>query len=349
MAELQVISTSRLRTAVRISGDPDGVPVVLVHGNVSSSRFFEELMALMPSLWYVLAPDLRGFGDSERLPVDARRGVADYSDDLHSLVEAMGLAGTPFHLLGWSLGGGVAMQYAIDHPAQLASLALVAPVSPYGFGGTKGAEGTPCFPDFAGSGGGTANPEFARRLGAGDAGQDSDFSPRNVMSAFYFKPPFRLEEALESAYVAAMLQTAVGEGNYPGNLTPSENWPTIAPGQWGNLNSLAAGNFNTVALVDIDGKPPVLWLRGDGDQIVSDTSLFDLGFLGQIGAVPGWPGEDIFPPQPMLAQTRAVLERYSANGGRYEEEVIEEAGHSPHIEQPEAFLEAFVGFVRRNS
>ena len=77
MAELQVISTSRLRTAVRISGDPDGVPVVLVHGNVSSSRFFEELMALMPSLWYVLAPDLRGFGDSERLPVDARRGCWD--------------------------------------------------------------------------------------------------------------------------------------------------------------------------------------------------------------------------------------------------------------------------------
>lgn len=348
MVELQVISTSRLRTAVRIGGDPDGIPVVLVHGNVSSSRFFEELMALMPSLWYVLAPDLRGFGDSERLSVDARRGVADYADDLHSLVEAMGLAGTPIHLLGWSLGGGVAMQYAIDHPAQLASLTLVAPVSPYGFGGTKDAEGTPCFPDFAGSGGGTANPEFVKRLGEGDAGQDSDFSPRNVISAFYFKPPFHLEEERESAYVASMLQTAVGEGNYPGDLTPSENWPAIAPGQWGNLNSLAGGNFNTAALVDIDGKPPVLWVRGNSDQIVSDTSLFDLGFLGQIGAVPDWPGADVFPPQPMLAQTRAVLEQYKANGGRYDEEIIEDAGHSPFIEQPEAFLEAFVGFVRRN-
>ncbi|RLT43943.1 MAG: alpha/beta hydrolase [Chloroflexi bacterium] len=349
MAKLQVISTSRLQMAVRISGDPEGIPVILVHGNVSSSRFFEELMALMPSLWYVLAPDLRGFGGSERLPVDARRGVADYADDLHSLVEAMGLAGTPVHLLGWSLGGGVAMQYAIDHPAQLASLALVAPVSPYGFGGTKGTEGTPCFPDYAGSGGGTANPEFVRRLGAGDAGQDSDFSPRNVMSAFYFKPPFRLEEARESAYVASMLQTAVDEGNYPGDLTSSQNWPTVAPGKRGNNNALAPSNFNTAGIAAIDPKPPVLWIRGDGDQIVSDTSLFDFGFLGQIGAVPGWPGADIFPPQPMLAQTRAVLERYKTNGGRYEEEVIEDAGHSPFIEQPEAFLEAFVGFVRRNS
>lgn len=349
MAKLQMISTSRLRMAVRISGDSEGIPVILVHGNVSSSRFFEELMALMPSLWYVLAPDLRGFGDSERLPVDASRGVGDYADDLYSLVEAMGLSGTPVHLLGWSLGGGVAMQYAIDHPTQLASLTLVAPVSPYGFGGTKGAEGTPCFPDYAGSGGGTANPEFVNRLGAGDAGQDSDFSPRNVMSAFYFKPPFHLEEARESAYVASMLQTAVGEGNYPGDMTPSANWPMIAPGQSGNLNSLAAGNFNTAAIVEIDPKPPILWIRGDSDQIVSDTSLFDLGFLGQIGAVPGWPGEEVFPPQPMLVQTRAVLERYRTNGGRYEEEVIEDAGHAPHIEQPEAFLEAFVSSVRRNS
>ena len=349
MAELQVISTSRLRTAVRISGDPDGIPVLLVHGNVSSSRFFDELMKLLPPFWYALAPDLRGFGDSQRLPVDASRGVADYSDDLQSLIETVGLAGTPFHLLGWSLGGGVAMQYAIDHPAQLASLTLVAPVSPYGFGGTKGVEGTPCFPDFAGSGGGTANPEFVRRLGTGDAGQDSPFSPRNVMNAFYFKPTFHLEEARESAYVASMLQTVVGEGSYPGDLMSSPNWPTVAPGKWGNNNALALGNFNTAGIVDINPKPPILWVRGDSDQIVSDTSLFDFGFLGQIGAVPGWPGGEIFPPQPMLAQTSSVLERYKSNGGRYEEEVIENAGHSPFIEQPEAFLEAFVGFVRRNS
>jgi len=349
MAKLQVISTSRLRTALRIGGDPDGVPVLLVHGNVSSSRFFDELMEMLPPHWYVLAPDLRGFGDSEKLPVDASRGVADYADDLHSLVEAMGLTGTPIHLLGWSLGGGVAMQYAIDRPAQLASLTLLAPVSPYGFGGTKGAEGTPCFPDYAGSGGGTANPEFVKRLGDGDAGQDSDFSPRNVMSAFYFKPPFHLEEERETAYVRAMLQMAVGEDNYPGDLTPSENWPTVAPGKRGILNTLAPGNFNTAGLAEIDPQPPILWVRGDSDQIVSDTSLFDFGFLGQIGAVPGWPGVDLFPPQPMIAQTRSVLEQYKANGGRYEEEIIEEAGHSPHIEQPEAFLEAFVSFVRRNS
>ncbi len=349
MARRQLISTSRLQTAVRLHGEPDGIPVILLHNGLSSSFFFEELMKLVPPFWYVLAPDLRGFGDSQPLPVDASRGVADFSDDLHSLIETMGLAETPVHLLGWELGGAVAMHYAIHHPAQLASLTLVAPVSPFGLGGTKDADGTPCFPSFAGAGGGTANPELVRRLADRDAGQDSSFSPRNLMSTFFFKPPFFLAEERETAHVLAMLQMAVGDDNYPGNLTPSENWPLFAPGKRGVLNSVAPGNFNAAALAEIDPQPPILWLRGDSDQIISDASQFDVGFLGREGTVADWPGQVIFPPQPMLAQTRAVLDRYAANGGRYEEEIIEDAGHAPHIEQPEAFLEAFVSFVRRNS
>jgi hypothetical protein len=43
-------------------------------------------------------------------------------------------------------------------------------MSPYGFGGTRDVAGTPCHADFAGSGGGTANPEFVRLLAAGDRG-----------------------------------------------------------------------------------------------------------------------------------------------------------------------------------
>ena len=44
----------------------------------------------------------------------------------------------------------------------------------------------------------------------------------------------------------------------------------------------------------------------------------------------------------MLSQMRAVLDRYAANGGRYQEVVIADAGHSPHIEQPEAFMAALL-------
>jgi pimeloyl-ACP methyl ester carboxylesterase len=95
-------------------------------------------------------------------------------------------------------------------------------------------------------------------------------------------------------------------------------------------------------IVDLAEKPPVLWLRGDADQIVSDTSVFDLAFLGSIGAVPGWPGAEDFPPQPMVTQTRSVLDRYAADGGAYREVVFPDVGHSPHVERPQEFVVALL-------
>jgi pimeloyl-ACP methyl ester carboxylesterase len=85
----------------------------------------------------------------------------------------------------------------------------------------------------------------------------------------------------------------------------------------------------------------VLWVRGADDQIVSDTSLFDMGTLGALGAVPGWPGADAYPSQPMVSQTRAVLDAYQAHGGRYSELVFAECGHTPYIEKPDDFNRAF--------
>jgi pimeloyl-ACP methyl ester carboxylesterase len=79
--------------------------------------------------------------------------------------------------------------------------------------------------------------------------------------------------------------------------------------------------------------------------IVSDTSLFDLNHLGALGVIPGWPGADVAPAQPMIAQTRAVLDRYADNGGDYREAVFEECGHSPHLEHPERFVAELVVHV----
>src|SRR4028119_266053 len=100
----KIVDTVRLRTHLLESGPGDGEPVLFVHGNASSGRFFEETLAALPG-HRGLAPDLRGFGGSETRPLDATRGVADFSDDLRSLVEAVGLDGRPLHLVGWSAGG----------------------------------------------------------------------------------------------------------------------------------------------------------------------------------------------------------------------------------------------------
>jgi pimeloyl-ACP methyl ester carboxylesterase len=90
--------------------------------------------------------------------------------------------------------------------------------------------------------------------------------------------------------------------------------------------------------INASPKPAMLWVRGDSDMIVSDTSFFDLGTLGQLGYVPGWPGVEIYPPQPMVSQTRHILEQY----GNFEEVVIADTGHTPYVEKPAEFLAAFI-------
>ncbi len=343
----RVISTSRLETHVLTGGGAAGSPVLFLHGNASSSRFYEETLAALPPAYRGIAPDLRGFGGSETKPLDATRGLADFSDDLRSLVESLGLEGV--HLVGWSAGGTVAMKYAIDHPDGVASIVLVNPMSPFGFGGTKDARGRLCWPDHAGSGGGTANPEFVRRLKVGDRGGDDPNSPRNVMNNFYFKPPFRVATDREEVFLSSVLSTQTGEDNYPGDLTFSDNWPGVAPGTRGMNNAISPRYCDLSRFSAIGPKPDVLWVRGSDDAIVSDASLLDFGNLGKLGYVEGWPGAEVFPPQPMVAQTRAVLDAYAGSGGRYREEVVEDCGHTPHVEKPEEFRRLLFGFLEGRS
>ncbi|TVT46952.1 alpha/beta hydrolase [Amycolatopsis rhizosphaerae] len=328
------VPTARLTVnALEVAGRT-GTPVLFVHGNVSSSLFWQETMLALPSSFRPLALDLRGFGDTDPEPVDATRGLGDYADDLAALVTALDLA--PVHLVGWSMGGGVLLRYLLDRPSTAASLTLVNPVSPYGFGGTHGLDGRLSDPAGAGAGAGTANAEFVRRLAEGDTGADSPLSPRQVLLAHYVKPP--CVPAHLDMLVESMLSTRTGDDHYPGTSSATAAWPGFAPGDRGVLNTMAPTHFRIPDLSTVDPKPPLLWIRGTDDVIVSDTSLYDLAHLGSIGAVPGWPGEETCPPQPMVAQTRAVLGTY----GAYREVAIPDSGHSPHLDQPAAFRAALI-------
>ncbi len=330
MISAERISTSRLTLNVLSVEGATGEPVLFIHGNVSSSVFWRGAMAALPAGLRPFALDLRGFGESDPAPVDATRGLRDYSDDVLALVDVIG----PAHLVGWSLGGGVALQALRDRPEVVRSATLVNPVSPYGFGGTQGVDGVLNHPDGTGSGGGTASPEFVTALRVGDRSADSPVSPRSVLRSAYVFAGADLGEE-EDAFVESMLSTRVGDDHYPGDAIVADAWPGVAPGKRGVLNTLAPTNFRIDDLHTIEPKPPILWIRGEDDVIVSDTSLFDLAHLGAIGAVPGWDGT---PAQPMVTQTRAVLDRYA----NYREVAIPECGHSPHVEKPAEFRAALL-------
>jgi pimeloyl-ACP methyl ester carboxylesterase len=332
-----MIDTPRLRMHALLSGDEASTPVLFIHGNASSATFWEEVMLKLPRDYRGLAPDLRGYGDTEDTLIDATRGFGDWIDDVIRLVQALGLA--RYHVVGHSLGGAMLFGLIPAAGASVLSAALVAPGSPYGFGGTKDVDGTPCYGDFAGSGGGVVNPDFPKLIAAVDRGTDNpQASPRVVMNTFYWKPPFR--PAREEDLLSSLLSQRIGPDRYPGDSVPSTNWPNVAPGKWGPINAASPKYIgdSVKRFLAATPKPPILWVRGSDDQIVSDSSFFDLGTLGKLGYIPGWPGEAVYPPQPMLAQTRAVLERYKANGGAYWEKVIADTGHTPYIEKPDEFM-----------
>ena len=340
----QTITTARLTTRVLFSGAADGVPVLFLHGNTTSATWWEETMLALPDGFYGIAPDQRGFGAADPAKkIDATHGLADLADDALALLDHLNI--NKAHIVGNSMGGSVLWWLLIEAPERFLSATMAAPGSPFGFGGTKDVDGTPCYADFAGSGGGLVNPQAVALVKEGYSGAENPFGMRSALRLLVYKPPFMPER--EEDLLASALSIHVGEQDWPGDKTPSPNWPFSAPGKWGAANGLSPKYAVDVAdLLAIEPKPAILWVRGSDDKAVSDTAASDPGVLGLAGFIPGYPGSEIYPPQPMLGQTRAVLDKYAAAGGSYKEVVIDHTSHVPFIDKPDEFNAHFHAHIR---
>ncbi len=111
---------------VREAGNPDGPPIILLHGwsqhHLSWSKQFKGALA---DHFRLIAPDLRGHGASDK-PDGAHHYdcTAPWADDVQAVMRALSLD-TPL-LVGWSMGGWVAMEYLSIHGADdIAGIALV--------------------------------------------------------------------------------------------------------------------------------------------------------------------------------------------------------------------------------
>lgn len=106
-----------------IESAPSGIPIVMLHGNWATSSWWEPTLARVPAGFRGIALDLRGRGQT-RGP-DSSYGIEALANDLALFAVALDLP--PMHVVGHSLGSAVAMQHALDHRAQVRSLAVVAP------------------------------------------------------------------------------------------------------------------------------------------------------------------------------------------------------------------------------
>ncbi|MCU0482522.1 MAG: alpha/beta hydrolase [Anaerolineae bacterium] len=313
----KMITTPRLTTRVLFSGDESGSPVLFLHGNSSCATWWEPVMLALPDGFFGVAPDQRGYGDADRdALIDATRGMGDFADDVVALLNTLGYE--KVHLVAISLGGSIAWQLLMDAPERFATITLVNPGSPYGFGGSKGADGEMCYADGAGGGAGLVNGMFVQLLQARDTSTDSPFSPRNVLRGLFVP---NTPNPYEDQWLDALLSIHLGEKAYPGDFVPSANYPYTAPGVWGANNAISRKYVPDYAPVfQKSPKHTILWIRGGADTVVADMSMRDIGTLAKLGYL-----------------TRTFLEKYKAHGGDYEEMVIEGAGHVPYLEKPDEF------------
>lgn len=96
---------------------------LLLHGNYASWRWWIPVLKNAPEGYRVYAPDLRGCGDSDR-PEEGYT-IARHAEDINQLIHALHLP--RLHLVGHSLGGCVALEYALQYPNRIKTLTLVAP------------------------------------------------------------------------------------------------------------------------------------------------------------------------------------------------------------------------------
>jgi pimeloyl-ACP methyl ester carboxylesterase len=104
----------------------EGLPVIFLHAGVADHRMWEPQVKAFAKHFDVICPDMRGFGQSE-LP--AVRWSAE--EDLLGLMDELHLK--PAHLVGCSLGGTLAIDFALQHSERISKLVLVGP----GIGGAR--------------------------------------------------------------------------------------------------------------------------------------------------------------------------------------------------------------------
>lgn len=98
-----------------------GDPLVVIHGGGGDARTWLNNIAALADNYTVYVPDLPGFGGSQ--PLDGDCYIPEFTKFVEGFSNSVGL--DKFHLVGHSLGGGIALNYALESPHKIKKLVLV--------------------------------------------------------------------------------------------------------------------------------------------------------------------------------------------------------------------------------
>jgi pimeloyl-ACP methyl ester carboxylesterase len=98
-----------------------GEPLVVIHGGGGDARTWRSNIGMLAEKYTVYAPDLPGYGGSQ--PLDGKYYVPELSDFVEKFTRSLGLE--KFSLVGHSLGGGIALNYALKWPQKIKKLVLI--------------------------------------------------------------------------------------------------------------------------------------------------------------------------------------------------------------------------------
>src|SRR5689334_24017318 len=99
--------------------DGQGTPFVMIHAGVADRRQWNNEFASFADMYRVIRYDMRGYGRSE--PAE---GEFTHLSDLVALLDSLN-ADEPLILMGCSMGGGLALDFALTYPSRLKALILV--------------------------------------------------------------------------------------------------------------------------------------------------------------------------------------------------------------------------------
>jgi pimeloyl-ACP methyl ester carboxylesterase len=121
-----VTLVTEMRVRILESGAGGDIDVVMLHGWVASAYSFRHELESLPALGArCFAPDLRGFGLSDKPAARESYTLDAYVADLDALLEQLSLP--PVVLMGHSMGGGIALAYALLRPDRVRGLVLLDP------------------------------------------------------------------------------------------------------------------------------------------------------------------------------------------------------------------------------